>query len=84
MGRSDTCYRNLQSFYASAPTRLTTYKCFHKAEYFPAPRRRKADGPTEKRITTGFPGGPVRDARSAEWERMTAVSLVVTGRGVIR
>ncbi len=40
--------------------------------------------PTEKRFTTGFLGEPVRDARSAEWERMTAVSLAVTGHGVIR
>ncbi len=24
---------------------------------------------------TGFPGGPVRDARSAEWELMSALSL---------
>ena len=32
----------------------------------------------------GFPGRPNRDARSAEWERMTAVSLAVIDRGVIR
>ena len=38
---------------------------------------------THKR-SAGFRGVPNRDARSAEWERMTAVSLTVTDRGVIR
>ncbi len=40
--------------------------------------------PTEKRIATGFLGGPIRDARSAEWERMTAVSRALMDHGVIR
>ncbi len=40
--------------------------------------------PAEKRFTTGFPGEPVRDARSAEWERMTAVSLTLMDHGMVR
>ncbi|PRZ52660.1 hypothetical protein BX589_11365 [Paraburkholderia fungorum] len=30
---------------------------------------------------TGFPGRPVRDARSAEWELMSALSLTRSVRG---
>ena len=44
-----------------------------------APRRGEADGSHSATEVTGFPGRPVRDARSAEWELMTALSLTLEG-----
>ncbi len=49
----------------------------HLAEAKPMAPPRTTEAP-------GFRSGPVRDARSAEWERMTAVSLAVMNHGVIR
>ena len=40
--------------------------------------------PTARNKAPGFPGRPIRDARSAEWERMTAVSPALMDRGVVR
>ncbi len=63
-----------------APTRYFTkpFVFFQRlAETKPMAPLRATEAPV-------FPGGPVRDARSAEWERMTAVSLALMDRGVIR
>ena len=37
--------------------------------------------PTASQRSLGFPGRPVRDARSAEWERMSPLSLTLNVRG---
>ena len=45
------------------------------------PRRGEADGPRQVEAKPGFPGRPVRDARSAEWELTSALSLAPNVRG---
>jgi hypothetical protein len=37
--------------------------------------------PTAPTEAPGFPGRPIRDARSAEWELMTPLSLTLKVRG---
>jgi hypothetical protein len=64
---------------SSNGTRLPKYPLISAAS--PRRSRRPALRATE---APGFPGGPVRDARSAEWERMTAVSLAHMDHGVMR
>jgi len=44
----------------------------------------KPMAPPRANEAPGFPGRPVRDARSAEWERMTAWSLALAARGIVR
>jgi hypothetical protein len=55
----------------------TTARFQHLAEAKPM-------APTCANEAHGFPGRPLRDARSAEWERMTAWSLTLAARGIIR
>ncbi|MFM0167475.1 hypothetical protein PQR39_44525, partial [Paraburkholderia sediminicola] len=45
-------------------------------------RRGEADGPHRAQSKPhGFPGRPIRDARSAEWELMSPLSLTPKVRG---
>ena len=56
-----------------------------RSPWFPRqthPRRGGADGPNRpQNEAPGFPCGPVRDARSAEWELMSPLSLTRSVRG---
>jgi hypothetical protein len=48
----------------------------------PCHRRGEADGPHHAQSKPhGFPGRPIRDARSAEWELMNPLSLTPNVRG---
>jgi hypothetical protein len=46
-----------------------------------APRRGEADDPHRAETKPGLPGRPIRDARSAEWELMSALSQASNVRG---